>query len=193
MNDLIKIDQTETISSIEIAELTGKQHTHVMRAIEKTLTEAEVSASIFGGTYKDKQGKTRKCYNLPRFECDLVISGYSVRYRAAIIKRWHELEAGKAPKSRLELAKEQVRLIEREEKLMLELQEVKIELDEAQEWASVKRMEKMHDELYDWRVLKKVSQQLSIKRKDVFDQNYGTVKAYHADVWAAAYDVTIED
>ena len=86
-----------TISSLEIAQLTGKNHNDVMRDVRKTLADAEIGESKFAFTYTDSQNKSRPCYNLPRFECDLVVSGYSVKYRAAIIKRWHELEANQAP------------------------------------------------------------------------------------------------
>ena len=63
-----------------------------MRDIQVTLDEAELDAPKFGGTYLDSQNRQKPCYHLPRFECDLIVSGYSVQYRAAIIRRWHELE-----------------------------------------------------------------------------------------------------
>jgi phage antirepressor YoqD-like protein len=80
------------MSSLQIADITGKNHADVMRDIRKVLDEAEIGESEFAGTYIDVQNKDRPCFLLPRFECDLVVSGYSVKYRAAIIKRWHELE-----------------------------------------------------------------------------------------------------
>jgi phage regulator Rha-like protein len=117
MTKQIKLNETATMTSLEIAELTGKQHSHVMRDIESTLKElcqvsddsdpqSKVGLRLhdgiseymkpFEGTYKHHTGmgyQNRPMYILPKFECDLVISGYSVKYRAAIIKRWHELEA----------------------------------------------------------------------------------------------------
>ncbi len=81
------------MSSLQIAEITGKEHRHVTRDISEILGQAEIDASKFGHTYKDSQNRDQKCYNLPRRECDLVISGYSVKYRLAIIDRWQELEA----------------------------------------------------------------------------------------------------
>lgn len=109
------------MSSLDIAALTGKRHDHVLRDIETTLEAAQIGAPKFGGTYLDSQNKERPCYFLPRYECDLVVSGYSVPYRAAIIKRWHELEAEKAaPQFRvpasyaeaLQLAADQALLLE---------------------------------------------------------------------------------
>jgi len=86
-------NQEQTISSLEIAQVTGKLHKNVMRDIKTTLEEAEIGGLSFERTYTDSQGKQRPCYHLPRFECDLVVSGYSVPYRASIIKKWYELEA----------------------------------------------------------------------------------------------------
>jgi hypothetical protein len=39
--------------------------------------------------------------------------------------------------------------------------------------------------------LKEASAQIGVPPVDVFDQNYGTVKAYHANVWRDAYGVEI--
>lgn len=82
-----------TMSSLEIAAITGKNHTHVMRDIRETLEQAEIGLTKFGSSYLNSQNKEQPCYHLPRRECDLVISGYSVKYRLAIIDRWHELES----------------------------------------------------------------------------------------------------
>jgi len=80
------------MSSVMIAELTGKSHNNVMRDIRQTLTEAGIGLIKFESSYLNSQNKEQPCFHLPRFECDLVVSGYSVKYRAAIIRRWHELE-----------------------------------------------------------------------------------------------------
>lgn len=86
-------DSSPSMSSLTIAEITGKNHADVMRDIRNTLEQAEIVESKFAGNYLASNGKKNPCYNLPRRECDLVISGYSVKYRLAIIDRWQELEA----------------------------------------------------------------------------------------------------
>ncbi len=84
----------QTMSSREIAELCGKQHAYIMRDIQQMLGELypEGGQSKFGSTYLDKQGKTQNCYNLPKRECLILVSGYSMTLRARIIDRWQELE-----------------------------------------------------------------------------------------------------
>lgn len=85
---------TQTMSSIEIANLTGKRHDNVMRDIASILEAVEISPLKFEGTYYDVQGESRACFHLPKRECDLVVSGYAPKYRLAIIDRWQELEQG---------------------------------------------------------------------------------------------------
>lgn len=81
-----------TMSSREIAELTGKRHDNVMRDIEKMLDALELAHLKFEGSYKDSTGRTLPCFNLPKRETLILVSGYSVELRAKIIDRWQELE-----------------------------------------------------------------------------------------------------
>lgn len=92
MPALASVPDGSTMSSLIIAEITGKNHAHVMRDIRAVLEEAGIDQSKFGSVYLAGNGEQRPCYHLPRRECDLVISGYSVKYRLAIIDRWQELE-----------------------------------------------------------------------------------------------------
>lgn len=82
-----------TMSSKEIAELTGKEHFHVLRDIRKMLSE-------LGGDEKGyiqkwihpQNGQEYDALSLPRREVDILLTGYSVPLRAKVIDRWHELE-----------------------------------------------------------------------------------------------------
>lgn len=93
-----------TMSSREIAELTGKRHSDVIRDIENVLPQAEIDERKFASSYKDSNNKLQKEYQLPKRECDLVVSGYSVKYRLAIIDRWQELENKQPEDPLLQLA-----------------------------------------------------------------------------------------
>ncbi|GAA5102076.1 hypothetical protein GCM10023260_13680 [Bartonella acomydis] len=99
MNTLIEVTENvandatvQTMSSIEIAEVCGKQHKNVMRDIKQIFTELKFEPSDFAGVYKDSTGRTLPCYNLPKRECLILVSGYSTALRAKIIDRWQELE-----------------------------------------------------------------------------------------------------
>ncbi len=91
------IGAVRTMTSREIAELTGKEHFHVMRDIRAMLSELQVDESTFGCSYKDGAGRLQPAFQLPKRECLILVSGYSVAMRARIIDRWQELEAGAAP------------------------------------------------------------------------------------------------
>lgn len=86
-----------TMSSVEIAERTGKKHPHVMRDIREMLEGLGEAPSKFGSSYRAGNGKMEPCFDLPKRECLILTSGYSVELRAAIIDRWQELEAAQAP------------------------------------------------------------------------------------------------
>lgn len=49
--ELIKLNNIVSISSLEIANITGKEHFHVLRDIENMLEELEIDKSNFGGIY----------------------------------------------------------------------------------------------------------------------------------------------
>jgi phage antirepressor YoqD-like protein len=64
-----------------------------MTDIKKVLEEVAIDHAVFGGIFLDSYKREQSCFNLPRRECDLVIAGYSAKYRLAIIDRWQELES----------------------------------------------------------------------------------------------------
>ena len=110
------------MSSLEIAELTGKPHNDVLKDIRRILAEVEIDQGIFSQVYRAGNGQNQPCFNLPRRECDLIIAGYSAKYRLKIIDRWQELETKQQP-TMLDYAKA---LIETSEKLRIET-ELRIE------------------------------------------------------------------
>ena len=73
-----------------------------------------------------------------------------------------------------------------------EAERLAAELDQSMQYASVKRMEQIYTgRKFNWRELKKASVALGLKAIDVFDQNYITVKAYHAAAWKAVYSLDV--
>lgn len=88
-----------TMSSIEIAELTGKRHDHLMTDIRKMLAELGKNAPEFSGTYKSERGNTYLCFNLPKDLTLTLVSGYSVALRHRIVTRWMELEEQQQPQA----------------------------------------------------------------------------------------------
>jgi phage regulator Rha-like protein len=101
MADLIAVTSNLTMSSREIAEMCEKQHNHVLRDIDEMLSKLDypdLDSQIKPTTYADGSGIQRKCYNLPKRETLILVSGYNLEFRAKIIDRWQELEAAQGPK-----------------------------------------------------------------------------------------------
>lgn len=81
-----------TMSSLEVADLTGKLHKSVIRDTEKMLIALDIDADQYVSTYVTKQNKTAKCYDLPKNLTITLVLGYNVKMRHAITNRWLELE-----------------------------------------------------------------------------------------------------
>lgn len=90
--NLIQAIKNQTMSSREIAKLTGKRHDHVLRDIRNMFESLNIQSTHFWGDYKDSKGRTFQECNLPKRETLILVSGYSVELRAKIIDRWEFLE-----------------------------------------------------------------------------------------------------
>jgi len=83
----------KTMSSREIAVLTGKQHKNIIADIRNMLKSLKIDSAKFSAQYKDSTGRMLLCFNLPKRETLILVSGYNIQMRAKIIDRWQELES----------------------------------------------------------------------------------------------------
>ena len=85
---------TKHMTSLEIAELTGKQHKNVMQAIRNMEPAWEkVNGLKFQLVeYKDAKGQLRPCYQLTKTECLYIATKFNDEARAKLVLRWQELE-----------------------------------------------------------------------------------------------------
>lgn len=117
-----------TMTSREIAELTGKNHADVMRDIRvmsENLTKANLLSCIKSTTYAGKDGRDYAQYELDKDSTLCLVSGYDVVVRMRIIKRWQDLEAQQQPQFKLpqtysEALRELADSWDREQKLLEE-------------------------------------------------------------------------
>ena len=86
------VQQHPTMTSREIAELTGSTHDAVLKTIRRLIIEGVVSGNET--PYKHPQNSQTYTEFLLTFrDTMVVVSGYSAELRAKIIDRWQELEA----------------------------------------------------------------------------------------------------
>ena len=97
MNEITVTTTAQVMDSREIAKITDKRHDNVCRDIQAMFRSLELDALKFEAVYVGANNERRRCFLLPKRECLILVSGYNVRLRAAIIDRWAELEAKLAP------------------------------------------------------------------------------------------------
>lgn len=85
----------DKMSSLEVAELTGKEHKNIMRDIRTLLDQGVARLNFELSNYKDTTGRKLPCYNLTKKGCLILASGYDAKLREKIIDRWEELEEAK--------------------------------------------------------------------------------------------------
>lgn len=173
----------------------------------------------FEAQYQDSKGERRKEYRLPEDLVVTLITGYRADLRYKVVKELERLRKERAGAALPDFSNpvaaarawadaQEARMIAEQTKAQIgarreatamntasqavkKANRLQLELDRAQQYASVKRMEALHRRDFNWRELKKAAEAMALPSIDVFDQNYGTVKAYHADVWRKVYAVDV--
>jgi len=82
------------MTSLDIAELCGKPHNDILKAIRKMeLAWVKINGGKFSLVeYKDSKGELRPCYSLSKTECLYIATKFKDDMRAKLVLRWEELE-----------------------------------------------------------------------------------------------------
>ena len=126
MNEISTIVDGDRMTSLQIAEITGKRHADVMKSIRKMEPAwSKINEGNFSLVdYQDKKGETRPCYSLNKEECLYIATKFNDEARAKLIKRWKELEEQhqkpSVPQNYLEALKSLVKAEEEKQQLALE-------------------------------------------------------------------------
>ena len=103
MNNIITTQKIETLTSMEVAEMVNKEHSHLMRDIRryiKQLNEAKIGLVDFfmESTYTDAKGEIRPCFNVTQKGCEFIAhkmtSQKGTEFTARYVNKFHELEEG---------------------------------------------------------------------------------------------------
>ena len=98
INIIQKTQSEQTMTSLEIAELTGKQHKNLMRDIRNMEPAWEkicgLKFELTSRTIVQPNGGTREvpCYQLTKTECLYIATKFNDEARAKLVLRWEELE-----------------------------------------------------------------------------------------------------
>lgn len=97
----MELVRQETMTSLQIAEVTGKPHNDVLKAI-RAMEPAWVKVNEGNFSlvkYKDAKGEMRPCYQLNKTECLYIATKFNDEARAKLVIRWEELERQNAQPS----------------------------------------------------------------------------------------------
>lgn len=85
----------QKMSSLDVADLTGKNHFDVLRDVRSLIGQGAINGSNFAAVeYKDKKNEMRPMYQLDFQATMVLITGYDAKRRSQVIARWIELENG---------------------------------------------------------------------------------------------------
>ncbi len=186
MNTLAVTNQNVTMSSREIAKLTGKRHDHVCRDIRTILValiggkDADYIRNPYLGyltnhhvtcnQYDDKSPNAWE-YNITRRYTEILITGYDIKRRTAVIDRLYELEserrsAAPALPGAKELALMVIQAEEEKERLLLENQGLESQVEEMKpDVEALTRIAKSQGSM----CVTDAAKQLQVKPKSLFD------------------------
>ena len=87
-------NETQRMTSLEIAQISGKQHKHVMEAIRKMepIWKNIAGSNFRLGSYLDPNNQQRPCYLLTKTETLYIATKFNDEARARLVIRWEQLE-----------------------------------------------------------------------------------------------------
>ena len=117
----------QRMTSLEIAQLSGKQHKDVLKAIRNMESAWEkVNGRNFALVdYKDQKGELRPCYLLSKTECLYIATKFNDEARAKLVIRWQELEEERLMEIQKPMQKiQEIRLLACDEEVLDEADDI---------------------------------------------------------------------
>lgn len=167
---VVSTPTVQTMSSKEIADLTGKEHSHVLRDIRSMLDQLQypnLDSKEYQVILAPNNMTAEILLNKDLSVC--LVSGYNVQLRMAIIKRWNELEAQaqpRLPSNYKEALQFLIEAEEQKEQLALQVAQQQQVIEVIQPKADVYDIISNSENTYTIRVSAKL---LKIRPKDLTD------------------------
>lgn len=204
-------NNTNTITTLEIAEMMELPHYEILKKLEGTTNpdgsvrqvgiiptlgkgKIPVTDYFIKSTYTTSQNKEMPCYKVTKLGCDFLANKFNgekgIIFTARYVKRFDEMERGQIPQDFPSALRAYADEVERRQIAEQQNERLQQELDYSKDWYSIKRVAAMNGvdwKTFNWRKLKEKSIELGYGVKKIFDANYGEVNTYHRDVWEAAY------
>lgn len=204
-------NNTNTITTLEIAEMMELPHYEILKKLEGTTNpdgsvrqvgiiptlgkgKIPVTDYFIKSTYTTSQNKEMPCYKVTKLGCDFLANKFNgekgIIFTARYVKRFDEMERGQIPQDFPSALRAYADEVERRQIAEQENEKLQQELDYSKDWYSIKRVAAMNGvdwKTFNWRKLKENSIELGYGVKKIFDANYGEVNTYHRDVWESTY------
>ena len=207
------------MSSQEISALVNSRHDSVKRSVERLANLGTIQLPPLVEV-KNESGQTVEVYMIGKRDSYIVVAQLSPEFTAALVDRWQELEnkinhisvpnfsnpaeAARAWATQYEAAqlaiatkaeigsRREATAMNTASQAVKQVNKLEIELDRSKQYSSVKRMEMLyHGQKFNWRELKSTCALMGLEPIDIFDANYGTVKAWPSEVWCEVYALEI--
>lgn len=195
------------ITSIEIAEITGKPHNDVLKAI-RVMEPAwiKVGGGNFSQTYyTDQWNRQQPMIELSKSECLYVATKFNDEARAKLVIRWEELEIEKhatKPLSQLDILAQSVQILQAQEKRITEVED-RVKVIEAkqtthQNWFTIAGYGTLHKIQVGLKLAASLGRkacnlckQRGIVPEEIPDPRFGKVKTYPEDVLKQVFEMPI--
>ncbi|MCF7647314.1 Rha family transcriptional regulator [Bacillus subtilis] len=205
-----------TMSSLQIADVVKSRHDDVKRSIRRLAEKGVIQLPPLAEVRNHLNQKV-EVYNVIERDSYIVVAQLSPEFTAALVDEWQCLKSGNsipdftnpvmaarawaeqyearqiAERTKAEIgSRREATAMNTAAQAVKKANKLELVLDRSQEFATIKRMSMLyHGQEFSWKELKHVSHEMGVLPIEVFDANYGTVKAYHADVWREVYALEI--
>tara|TARA_R110002020_G_scaffold144907_1_gene318106 strand:- start:3021 stop:3695 length:675 start_codon:yes stop_codon:yes gene_type:complete len=203
MRDLV--NTTDKMTSLAIAELTGKQHHNVMKAIrsmENTWIDlGQVKFNL--SSYINSQNRAMPMYELSKTETLYIATKFNDEARAKLILRWEKLENEKTkPMTTLDMVQASINAIREQEKTISEhderLKQLEAKTTTRPEYFTIAGYGSLNGVSVNLRLASKLGKRASKLCKErnlltdtIPDARFGKVKMYPKEILNEVFNETI--